>query len=162
MIKNNKVNQMAKTAMLTAVTCTATLAVQIPLPGGGYVHLGDAAVLLSGWLLGPLYGAFAAGVGSMLADMFSGYLIYAPATLFIKAASAALCAVCLRSITPANLVISGLIGGIVVPVGYFLYEAVLLGVNVAFLNGISIALKESVCLIFAVVFRLVLQRAGID
>jgi uncharacterized membrane protein len=37
-------------------------------------------------LLGPLIGSFAGGVGSMFADIFLGYYLYAPATLVIKAA----------------------------------------------------------------------------
>ena len=32
----------------------------------------------------PLYGFLAAGLGSALADIFSGYAIYAPATFLIK------------------------------------------------------------------------------
>jgi len=40
-------------------------------------------------LFGPLVGAFAGGVGSMLADFFLGYSHYAPATLVIKACEGA-------------------------------------------------------------------------
>ena len=54
----------------------------------GYIHLGDAIVLLCGWTLGPIYGVAAAAVGSALADMLSGYLVYAPATFVIKGLSA--------------------------------------------------------------------------
>lgn len=42
-------------------------------------------VLLCGWLLGPIYGTIAAGLGPALADIFSGYVVYAPATFVIKA-----------------------------------------------------------------------------
>ena len=42
-----------------------TIVVQIPSPLGGYIHLGDMAVLLCGFLLGPIWGAAAAGIGSM-------------------------------------------------------------------------------------------------
>lgn len=72
------------TSMFTALTCIATMVIQIPSPMNGYLNLGDAAVLLGAWILGPAYGAFAGGVGSMLADLLSGYVYYAPGTLVIK------------------------------------------------------------------------------
>ena len=70
--------------MLAALCCVATMIIKIPSPLKGYLNLGDCVVLLSGWLLGPAYGFAAAGIGSALADIFSGYVIYAPATFIIK------------------------------------------------------------------------------
>ena len=54
----------------------------------GYIHLGDAVVLLCGWTLGPVYGVSSAAIGSALADALSGYFIYIPATFVIKGLSA--------------------------------------------------------------------------
>ena len=59
--------------------------VQIPSPTNGYLNLGDAVVLLGAYLLGPAYGAAAGGVGPALADLLSGYAMYVPGTLVIKA-----------------------------------------------------------------------------
>ena len=67
-----------------------TLVIQVPSPMNGYVNLGDCGVLLSAWILGPWYGGAAAGIGSMLADIFSGYAHYAPGTLAIKLSMAVL------------------------------------------------------------------------
>ena len=75
-------------AVMIALTCVLTLAVKIPTPTKGYLNLGDCTVLLSGWLLGPVYGAVAGGVGSALADLFAGYPVYVPGTLLIKAVMA--------------------------------------------------------------------------
>lgn len=51
--------------------------IKVPTFGmNGYVNIGDAAVLISAWLLGNPYGAFAAGIGSGLADLLSGYPAY--------------------------------------------------------------------------------------
>ena len=74
-------------AVLAALTTVATL-IQIPRPHG-YINLGDTIVNCAGWILGGTYGAAAAGIGSALADIVSGYAIYAPATLIIKGAMAA-------------------------------------------------------------------------
>ena len=63
-------------ALLAAFTCIATMSIRIPTPGtGGYIHPGDAIVLLSGIILGPGYGFLAAGIGSALADLLGGYLV---------------------------------------------------------------------------------------
>ena len=80
---------MVMTALLAALACVATLVIRIPSPTGGYMNLGDTVVLLSAYLLGPAWGAVAAGLGSALADLFSGYTAYVPATLLIKALMAA-------------------------------------------------------------------------
>lgn len=73
-------------ALFTALTTVATMVIQIPSPMSGYVNLGDCMVLLSAWVLGPFVGAAAGGIGSMLADIITGYAYYAPGTLIIKAA----------------------------------------------------------------------------
>ena len=56
------------TALFAALTCVATMIIRIPTPGtGGYIHPGDALVILSGIILGPLYGFLAAGLLTALA-----------------------------------------------------------------------------------------------
>ena len=66
---------------MAALAYAATSVIQIPSPVNGYVILGDCFVPLSGWLLGPWYGAAAAGIGSMLVDLLSGYGHYVPSPL---------------------------------------------------------------------------------
>ena len=84
-MNNNKIKKMTTTALFMALTCIATMLIKLPTPGtGGYVHLGDAFVILSGILLGPVYGAVAGGIGSALADLLGGYFIYVPVTLIVK------------------------------------------------------------------------------
>ncbi len=71
-------------ALLAALTCVATMIIRLPSPLGGYINLGDAVVLASAFLLPQGYMFLSAGLGSALADLFAGYLIYAPATFIIK------------------------------------------------------------------------------
>lgn len=75
-------------ALMAALTTVATMVIQIPSAFSGYIHLGDGMVMLSGMLLGPVAGAAAGGIGSMMADLLSGYALYAPATLIIKSLAA--------------------------------------------------------------------------
>lgn len=79
--------RLAFSAVFAALCCVATVVIVVPLPYG-YFNLGDVFVLLAGWCLGPLYGAAAAAVGSGLADIISGYALYAPVTFAVKGISA--------------------------------------------------------------------------
>ena len=81
--------RLAYTALFAALCTVSTLTITVPLPNG-YFNTGDIFVLLGGWLLGPIYGAIAAGVGCAIADGVSGFAVYALPTLFIKAATAAM------------------------------------------------------------------------
>ncbi len=73
-------------AVFTALVCVATMFFSVYVPATrGFFNIGESMVFLSALLFGPFVGAFAGGVGSMLADLFLGYYYYAPATLIIKA-----------------------------------------------------------------------------
>ena len=65
-------------SLLAALCCVATMVIRIPSPTGGYMNLGDTVVILSAYLLGPAWGSAASGLGSALADLFSGYTAYVP------------------------------------------------------------------------------------
>ncbi|MEB3825163.1 MAG: ECF transporter S component [Desulfurococcales archaeon] len=72
------------TAIMTALVFTATMvAMEIPATGG-YFNLGETMVYTAAIIGGPLTGAVAGGLGSALADIYTGYGIYAPGTLVIK------------------------------------------------------------------------------
>lgn len=53
------------TALFAALGYVATRVLQVPSPSGGYLNLGDAVVLLGAYLLGPVYGAAAGGLGPL-------------------------------------------------------------------------------------------------
>ena len=116
-------------ALLAALTCVVTMTIAIPIPfaNGGYIHPGDGFVLLSGIILGPIYGGFAAGIGSFFADLLSGYPQFAIATLVIKLLAAMTAAYSYRHIRERSVILAGIMGGIVVTVGYFVFESFLYG-----------------------------------
>lgn len=90
-MKENMSYKIAFTGMMIALVFLGTFTIKIPTPlTSGYIHLGDAFVLLSGLLLGPLFGAIAAGIGSSLADIFGGYVPWAIPTFIIKASMGAI------------------------------------------------------------------------
>ncbi len=127
-----KTQKIVMAALLAALTCVATMIIKIPSPLKGYLNLGDSVVLLSGWLLSPLYGFLAAGVGSALADIFSGYVTYAPATLVIKGLMALAACFGFKILNKklGNLpsrIISGIVAEIIMVLGYFVFEGFLYG-----------------------------------
>lgn len=129
--------RLAFTALFAALCCVGTMVIVIPLPYG-YFNAGDVFVLLAGWCMGSLFGAVAAGLGSCLADILSGFALYAPATFFIKALDAAAAYFVWRAlrllIAKDSLDIlaripSAIVGEAVMVLGYFLFESALYGVS---------------------------------
>ena len=118
---------MVMTALFAALGYVATRILQIPTPSGGYVNLGDTVVILGAYLLGPVYGAVAGGIGPALADLLSGYAIYVPGTLVIKAVMALLAALLYRALGKKtwSMVVCAVAAEAVMIVGYWLFETVL-------------------------------------
>ena len=82
---NNNLKKLILAALFAALSCVATMSIRIPTPGtSGYIHPGDAIVILSGVILGPVWGFLAGGIGSALSDLIGGYFIYVPITFVIK------------------------------------------------------------------------------
>ena len=67
-----------------AITVMTAYMLHIPLPTGGYIHLGDALIYLAACLLPLPYAAAAAAVGAGLADLLTAPMWVLP-TLVIKA-----------------------------------------------------------------------------
>lgn len=135
----NKLKLLITAALMAALTCVTTMVISIPLPYGGYIHPGDGFVLLSGFILGPIYGPFAAGIGSMLADLLLGYSQYALATFIIKGLAAFVAAFVYRFLRRKSVVLgsiaAGVLAGIIVTVGYFVFESFLMGAGAAIANS---------------------------
>ena len=77
----NTTQEIVISSMFAALVCVATMLIKIPSPLKGYINLGDGIVRLAAWILPLPYGMAAAGLGSALADLFSGYVVYAPQPL---------------------------------------------------------------------------------
>lgn len=136
---NDKIRKLVMAALMAALACVATIIIKIPSPLKGYINLGDCIVLLSGWLLSPMWGFLAAGLGSAMADILSGYVIYGPATFLIKGlmALAAFYGFKLLKNKCGNLasrIISGIAAEVVMVVGYFIFAGILYGFGPAMVN----------------------------
>ncbi len=125
-----KMKKVVMAALFAALTCVATFVIRIPI-SFGYINLGDCMVLLSGWLLGPVYAFLSAGIGSAIADISSGYIIYAPVTFLIKGLMALVGyylfkAAGKKSQLTGNIV-SGVVAEIIMVGGYYIFEGFMYG-----------------------------------
>lgn len=82
-MKNKKLNKMVYAAMFAAMIFVLTRFIQIPV-ASGYVHFGDALIYIVALTVGGPWSLFAAALGAALADLTSGFAVYAPATVIIK------------------------------------------------------------------------------
>ncbi len=123
-----KTRLLVTAALFAALGCVSTTVIKVPSPTGGYMNLGDAAVLLGAYFLGPAYGALAGGAGPALADLLGGYPVYVPGTLVIKAVTAATAGLLyrlLRGRGAPGVIACGAAGEAVMVLGYWLYDALL-------------------------------------
>lgn len=151
-----KTKKITIAALLAALTCVATMIIKIPSPLHGYLNLGDCVVLLSGWILPPLYGFLAAGIGSLLADVFSGYAFYAPATFIIKGLMAIAAYFIFKLIKDrtGNLtarIISGISAELIMILGYFVFEGFMYGFAPSLVNIPANAVQGAAGLIIGVI-----------
>ena len=135
---DSKIRKLVLAALMAALCTIMTMVIQVPSPMQGYVNLGDCAVLMSAWVLGPLYGGAAAGIGSALADLLSGYAHYVPGTFAIKLVMAVAAALILRAMTKkapsamlAGQVAGGVAAEVIMVLGYFAYASLWLGKGLA-------------------------------
>ncbi len=135
-MKNIPKKQLILTIIFAVLTFVATLAIRIPIPGvskdyQGYINLGDCFVLMSSFIIGPYYGAFAAGIGSAFTDFF-GAAIYSPITFILKALMALLTGLMFRIFKKKSVIwiaISAFIGEALMVLGYYFFESFMLGLG---------------------------------
>ncbi len=157
---DKKIRTISLAAMFAALCCVATLVIQIPSPMNGYVNLGDCFVLLGAVYLGPVWGFLAGGVGSMFADIISGYAHYAPGTFLIKGLMALAFVLIYRTLGKkipdiASYLIAAVVGEVIMVTGYFGYASLILGKGLAAAASIPGNLMQGV---FGVVSSLILVK----
>ena len=162
----NTTQKIAVTALLAALTCVATMVIKIPSPMKGYLNLGDCVVLTAGWMLSPVYGFLAAGLGSALADLFSGYVVYAPATFLIKGLMALAArfiykALCGKIYSSISRIISGVLAEIIMVLGYYIFEGFMYGFSASLVNVPANAVQGVAGLVLGFVLIKIFEKTKI-
>ncbi len=166
---NKKLTKTVFTALFMALCCAGTF-IHVPSPGTtGYLNLGDCFVVLSGWMLGPVYGFLAGGIGSAISDLVLSYASYAPATLVIKGCMALVSYLIYKALLKASkgsfvfpCIISAFASEIIMIGGYYLYESLLMGNFVSSLAGVAgNSVQGLFGIIVSVIIMGVLEKTGL-
>ena len=128
-------------ATFSALITVATMIIQIPSPGGqGYINVGDTLIFVCAVFFDPFFAFIAGGLGSALADIFAGWVVYAPFTFAIKGIEGFLCALLIslfKKMKFKNIIsfaIAMLVAGLWMSMGYFVADLVLYGWGMAVAN----------------------------
>ena len=162
----NATQKIVISSLFAALICVATMLIKIPSPLKGYLNLGDGIVLLSAWTLPPIYGVLAAGIGSALADLLSGYAVYAPATFVIKALMAVVAyslykILAKKTKATVSRILSGILAEVVMVLGYFLFEGILYGFVPSLANIPANAVQALAGIIIGVVLITIFEKQNI-
>ena len=163
---NSKTKKVVMAALIAALACVATMIVKIPSPLKGYLNLGDCVVLAAGWMLSPTYGFLAAGLGSALADILSGYVIYGPATFLIKGMMALVAFHGFKLLHNKcnklfSRIISGIAAEIVMIVGYFVFAGLLYGFGPAAVNISANAVQGIAGILIGIILVQIIEKSKI-
>jgi len=164
MKQNQNLQKLTVAALLAAFTAVATLVIQIPTPTKGYLNLGDCFVNISAWILGPVWGTAAAGIGSAMADAIGGYWIYVPVTLMIKSLMAFVSYQIYQKLSEKNTFRAGITAActaeLIMIIGYALFEAVLYHSFATALLGMPSNLVQGImgAASSVTIYKLVLRR----
>lgn len=163
---HSKTKKIVVTALMAAIVCVATMLIKIPSPMKGYLNIGDCTVLLCGWLLAPGYGFIAAGLGSALADLLSGYIAYAPATFVIKGAMALIAFACFKLMNKRigrlpSQITGAMLAETAMVLSYYAFEGFLYGFVPSAVNIPANAVQGAAGLVLGIVLVKVFERLKI-
>ncbi len=155
---------LAEGAIFAALVAIVTYLSWIPIPATtGYLNFGETVIYIAALVLGPYVGAFAGG-GAAIADLLvPGGAAFAPGTFVIKTVEGFTIGFLnnrLKKKTSPTLsaIISVLIGGVILVLGYFLYEIPLLGLSTAIVEVPFNIIQMLVGLIIAIPIMHAVQR----
>ena len=142
---NGKTKQIVTAALFAALACVATMVIKIPSPMDGYLNLGDC-------------------VG--LADLFSGYAAYAPATFVIKGFMALIAFYGFKALSAKTgsltaRILSGAAAELWMVLGYYLFEGCLYGFVPSAVNIPANGVQGAAGLILGVLLVKALEKSRV-
>ncbi len=125
MKETERIKSLCETALFIAIVFLGVFILKFPGPFG-YVHIGDSMIFLSVLMLGGKRGALAGSLGASIADLVSGYTIWAIPTFLCKAAMALVMGVMIKGhfmgLRGRTLwVLSAIAGGLTQGIGYVVF-----------------------------------------
>jgi len=161
-----KTKKIVIAALMASLVCAATMVIKIPSPLKGYLNLGDCIVLVSGWILSPIYGFLAAGLGSAFADLFFGYVTYVPVTFIIKGTMSLIAFACFKLMKTKigklkSQIAGGVLAEIVMIMGYFVFEGFLYGFVPSTVNIPANAIQGAAGIIIGIILIKIFEKTNL-
>lgn len=153
-------------AIFAAICCVTTMVIAVPsFYTKGYINLGDVAVIITAYIVGGGYGAFAAGLGSALADASMSFYQYVPATFIIKSIMVLIGSFFFKSADKAGskkrentrIVVGVILTEVFMLIGYFVFELFLYKKG-AFASILGSSIQGIVCAVISVMAVLILKE----
>ena len=142
-MQNKHTRFMCIASVFTALVFVVTAYLHIPT-NNGYIHVGDGLIYLAACILPWPYAIAVGAGGALLADCLTGFAIWAPGSVIIKAMTALLFTNKSKKIMSVRNYAVLLPAAVICAGGYYLYEAALYGNWISPLMGIPASLTQSV------------------
>lgn len=136
MNKEKHTLKVAVVAVLTAVVVVFTLVIRIPTTKG-YLNLCDVAICFIAFTFGPVSAFLAAGLGTAIADLISGYAQWAPISFIVHGIEGLLIALIVRKqpLSKMRILLAAIGCVLTVSLGYFVLSAL-------FISTVAVAAAE--------------------
>lgn len=128
--------------IFSALVFVITAYLHIPTYNG-YVHCGDGFIFIAACILPMPYSILVGVLGAMLADLLTGFAIWAPGSMIIKGLFTLLFTCKSNKIITTRNLIMLLPAALISAAGYYLYEALITGNFIASLAGIPASLVQA-------------------
>jgi len=128
--------KVAVVAVLTAVVVVFTLVIRIPTTKG-YLNLCDVAICFIAFTFGPVSAFLAAGLGTAIADLISGYAQWAPISFVVHGIEGLFIALIIRKqpLSKMRTLLAAIGCVLTVSLGYFVLSAL-------FISTVAVAAAE--------------------
>jgi uncharacterized repeat protein (TIGR04002 family) len=121
--QDTKIRRLVLTGLFSALIFVFTAYIHVPT-GAGYTHAGDGFIYLAACILPTPYAVAAGMIGGALADGLTGFPVWIPATIVIKAVTALFFTSKKEKIINLRNILGIIPSLAVCIVGYSLYEGV--------------------------------------
>ena len=142
-MKRRHIRLMCISGIFAALVFVVTAYLQIPTYNG-YVHCGDGFVILAACILPTPYAVAVGVIGAMLADLLTGFAIWAPGSMIIKGLIALIFGATAKKIVTTRNLVMLFPAALISAAGYYLYEGMIYGNFIAALAGIPGSLVQAV------------------
>jgi len=142
-MRNSKTKLMCLSGIFAALVFVFTAYIHIPVHTG-YTHIGDGFIYLASCLLPLPYAASVGALGAMLSDCMTGFALWAPASVFIKALTAMFFSRKAKKIISLRNIIALIPSCFFCIGGYYIYEALITSNFTAPLAGMLGNLIQSI------------------